>query len=254
MKKIVLTLALAAFAFAANAQFVLGGQIAFNTNGGSNWSSYITGNTTTEYTMPRDVTTNFVFAPKFGYNLNDKMHVGVVLGFSNTVEKDYSNYQTFYRDHKDFEGWHKTTTNSFYLAPYFRYTAFSYNKLSCFVEAQLTYMHAPKNKFHTYNTAIAGVLDSRDETVEGNTTTSSLAVTIVPGVNYRFSNHFSADLYIDIIGLAFTSTTAHYKNTVAGTVTEWTNTIKDFGCIANLNAETLDDHLNLFRLGFNYHF
>ena len=35
MKKIALTLVLAAFAMAANAQFILGGQLEFNTNGGN---------------------------------------------------------------------------------------------------------------------------------------------------------------------------------------------------------------------------
>lgn len=254
MKKIVLTLALAAFAFAANAQFVIGGQIGLTTNGGNAWISTTAGNTTTEYTLPRDVTTNFVLAPKFGYNLNDKMHIVVVLGFATTVEKEYGDYQYLYRAHKGFEGWDKTTVNSVYFAPYFRYTAFNYNKFSFFAEAQLAYMYAPKNRVRSYNTAVTGVIEAHDATVEGKTTTSALAITIVPGVNYRFSNHFSADLYIDLIGIAFNSETAHYKNTVDGAETESKTTVRDFGCIATLNAETLTNHLNLFRLGFNYHF
>ena len=103
MKKIVLTLALAAFAFAANAQFVIGGQIGFNTDGGNTWNRYTAAGTTpTEYIIPHDSYTDFVFAPKFGYNLNEKMHVGITLGFTSEVHKDYSsNYAGLYRTYKD---------------------------------------------------------------------------------------------------------------------------------------------------------
>ncbi len=249
MKKIVLTIALAAFAFAANAQFVIGGQIGFNTNGGKQWSSTNAGGTTVEITVPNDVTTSFVFAPKFGYNLNEKMHVGVVLGFNSVTEKEYSNYSTYYwGGHKDFEGWDKTSHTSFFFAPYFRYTFMSFNKLSVFAEAQLSYGFEPKSSVRSYNTAIAGILPAHDATTKSTFTTSEFALTAVPGVNYRFSNHFSADLYIDLLGISYTSMTT--RNTANNA--KLTN--NQFTCLATFNAETLNTHLNVFRLGFNYHF
>lgn len=254
MKKIVLTLALAAFAFAANAQFVIGGQIGFNTNGGKQWSSRIAGNTTTEFTLPNDVTTVLTIAPKFGYNLNEKMHVGVVLGFTNQVEKEYSNYAAMYRQSKDFVGWDKSTHNYLFIAPYFRYTFLQFNKISAFCEAQVSYGYYPKNKVRSYNTAISGVVDAHDATVTGKTTGSEFAFTVAPGLNYRISNHFSADLYIDLLGLAFVSQTTHYYDSNNGVIDEWKTTNNTFNCIASFNAETLRDHLNIFRLGFNYHF
>lgn len=256
MKKIVLTLALAAFAFAANAQFVIGGQIGFNTDGGNTWNRYAAAGTTpTEYIIPHDSYTDFVFAPKFGYNLNEKMHVGITLGFTSEVHKDYSsNYAVLYRTYKDFEGWDKTTSNGFYFAPYFRYTFMSYNKLSFFAEAQLAYRMTPKSKVHSYNTAVAGVIDAHNTTVEGKTTTNTLTIAAVPGVNYRFSNHFSADLYIDLLGISFVNRTTHYKDITGGAEAERKTTSRDFNCIATFNAESLANHLNLFRLGFNYHF
>lgn len=254
MKKIVLTLALAAFAFAANAQYVIGGQIGFNTNGGKHWASNTTGTTTTEYTLPNDVSSMFVLAPKFGYNINEKMHVGIVLGFASETEKDYSNYRTLYGTAKEFEGWDKTTQNYFYVAPYFRYTCMQFDKLSVFVEAQLAYGFSPKAKYRSYNTAIAGVVDANDNSTTGNITSSEFAFTVAPGVNYRFSNHFSADLYIDLLGLSFSSTTSHYYDSNNGVTNEWKRTSNDFSCIATLGTETLRDHLSLFRLGFNYHF
>jgi len=254
MKRIVLTIMFAAFAFAANAQFVIGGQIGFNTNGGDAWYSNTAGNTTTDYHQPSNVHTNFTIAPKFGYNLNEQMHVGVVLGFTSRVTKDYEDFLTFYRTNKDFQGWYKYTTNSFFFAPYFRYTFLTFNRLSCFAEAQIALMYAPQTKTHYYNTRVAGIIDKHDTIIPDNTTTTTFAITVVPGVNYRFSNHFSADLYIDLLGIAYTSSTVHYKNTVAGVTTESKGTRSDFRCVASFNAESLADHLNLFRLGFNYHF
>ena len=78
--------------------------------------------------------------------------------------------------------------------------------------------------------------------------------TVAPGLNYRISNHFSADLYIDLLGLAFVSQTTHYYDSNNGVIDEWKTTNNTFNCIASFNAETLRDHLNIFRLGFNYHF
>ena len=250
MKKILLSIVLAAFAFAANAQFVIGGQVTLNTNGGSTWHN----NAANEYTIPADINTNFVLAPKFGYNLNEKMHIGITLGFTSRVYKDYSNYAALYRAHKGFEGWDKTTNNGFYVAPYFRYTFMTYNKLSFFAEAQLAYTMTPKGKVHSHNTGVSGVIDPHDETVEGTTTSNTLSIAAVPGINYRFSNHFSADLYIDLLGISFVNRTTHYKDVTGGAEAERKTTARDFNCIAHFNAESLANHLNLFRLGFNYHF
>ena len=254
MKKILLSIVLAAFAFAANAQFVIGGQVTLNTNGGSTWNRSIRGTTPNEYTIPDDINTNFVLAPKFGYNLNEKMHIGITLGFTSTVQKEYSPYTPYYINYKGFEGWDKTTTNGFYVAPYFRYTFMTYNKLSFFAEAQLAYTMTPKGKVQHYNTAVSGVIERHDETVDGTITTNSLSIAAVPGVNYRFSNHFSADLYIDLLGLSFVNRTTHYRNSTVGMLDEWKSTDNIFNCVASFSTERLADHLNLFRLGFNYHF
>ena len=254
MKKILLSIVLAAFAFAANAQFVIGGQVSLNTNGGNTWDRSVAGNTTTEYTIPDDINTNFVLAPKFGYNLNEKMHIGITLGFTSTVQKEYSPYTPYYINYKGFEGWDKTTTNGFYVAPYFRYTFMTYNKLSFFAEAQLAYTMTPKGKVQHYNTPVSGVIERHDETVEGTITTNSLSIAAVPGINYRFSNHFSADLYIDLLGIGFVNQTTHYKDKVGGVDVERKTTARDFHCVASFSTESLADHLNLFRLGFNYHF
>lgn len=248
MKKIVLTIALAAFAFAANAQFVIGGQIGFNTSGGNGWYSNFT-----EFTVPADVHTDLAIAPKFGYNINPQMHVGIVLGFTSSTIKDYSVYDSYYTS-PDFEGWVKTTSTGFYIAPYFRYSFLTANRFTFFAEAQAAYGFIPAVKTHTFRTAIDGVISARDETSTGNTTTSNFSLSIVPGVNYRISNRFSADLYVDLLGLAFTTSTAHYRSTDDGDIRESKRTSNSFRCVANLNAETLEDHLGLFRLGFNYHF
>ena len=52
MKKVLLTIAAVAFAFAANAQFVVGGQLGFTSNGGQRNYTGINGGNTVEYTVP----------------------------------------------------------------------------------------------------------------------------------------------------------------------------------------------------------
>ena len=78
MKKILLTLALAAFAFTANAQFVVGGNVGIDHSSRAN-DDYSRGTTNT----------NISILPKVGYQLNDQMQVGIQLGW------DY-NYNRWY--------------------------------------------------------------------------------------------------------------------------------------------------------------
>nr|MCR5822144.1 hypothetical protein [Bacteroidales bacterium] len=77
----------------------------------------------------------------------------------------------------------------------------------------------------------------------------SIGIEIVPGLNYSLTDNISLDVYINAIGLAFTSTTRTYENPdapVAGTLKRTTVTNDfDFGC-STLPA--------LVTVGFNYAF
>lgn len=260
MKKVLLTIALAAFAFAANAQFVVGGQINFvNTTGNTN-NVNVTGTTTTEWNVPATNIMTFSLLPKIGYNLSDNMQVGVSFGVEYYTLKMFNNvYGMAYNPvNTDAEDW---TTNSglvFQFAPYFRYNLFELtDNLTLFCEAQLGIAYTPEMKITDHATAVAG-MPAVDESYTDNTKILDVALTVTPGLNYRFSDNFSADLYIDLLGIgyAYNRTNVFNDLTVGGVTNtnETTTTQSGFFLTANANAQTLTDHLNLFRLGFNYHF
>ena len=259
MKKALLTLALAAFAFAANAQFVVGGHIGYSNNGGNNNTVNIIGATTTEWDVPANVWSTFTIMPKIGYNLNDKMQVGVAFGLTWNKTVDYSGYVAQYAAIEGFEGWQRTTNTEVKFIPYFRYNITQFGGFTLFCEAQLGLTLGMNPKVRDYHSAYSlGGIDVPEADVdlrEGRKDTyTSFDLTVVPGLNYKFNEKISADLYIDLLGIAYTSETDHYKNTDAGVTTESKGTRSDFRCVASFNPESLADHLILFRLGFNYHF
>lgn len=272
MKKVLFTLALAAFAFAANAQFVLGGSLGFQTTGGS--YSYVGDGSAAnpDWTVPAPSgglvkTTDFSIAPKIGYQLNDKMQVGAALGFSTYVQKDYNpsysplSFTTLYRTYEDFEGWEETTSNYFFFAPYFRYNICTLDKFTFFCELQAKFGINPREKYHQFNTKVVDkklnvtILDETDTTFISDYKQFGLDVTLTPGLNYKFNDHFSADLYIDLLGIRYSYTKGTSYNWNFNDDSDKVVYVdSDFGLNANLEAQTLRNHLGYFRLGFNYHF
>lgn len=258
MKKLLLTVVLAAFAFAANAQFVVGGNIAFLTNGGS--MKYTAG--TTEMNVPAadDGSGYFakgwslLLAPKVGYQLNDKMQAGISLQFETGSEKNYTPYVAGYAIDANFEGWSQVSYSAFGIAPYFRYTLCTLGKFNVFCEAQAAFEFIGKDKYHDFNTAISSVgVAANDDTYEGSVKGFIFDFTVTPGLNYKINDNISADLYVDLLGLEFLSVKTTDDN-YSGTNDVRVNTENTFGFVANLAPQTLNSHLGLFRLGFNYHF
>lgn len=243
MKKLFITLALVAFAMTANAQWILGGQLGFNTTSGT-----YTQEAAPTWNTPNTKTTSFTIAPTISYVLNEKMQIGLSLGYDMLTNTNYT--AAAYALNQ--EAWAKTTASMFSIAPYFRYYFAQAGKFNFFCEAALEFGIIQRSNHHDYSNV---PLASYDNTYKGNLSTSVLALTIVPGVNYRISNHWSADCYIDLAGLAFTHTSV--KTYGVGTDadalfdTDVTNT---FGLMANTSAQDLNAHLGNFRIGFNYHF
>lgn len=272
MKKVLLTLALAAFAFAANAQFVVGGQINYNTFGGNETNTNVTGTTTTTWTMPGDNTFNentssLTILPKIGYNLDEKMQVGIAFGMAWDKTVDYSMWAAEYTTIDGFEGWQKTTQSRIVLAPYFRYNLMQFGDFTLFCEAQLSLGFGLNPKVHNYNVAytdpILGAVAAVDEDVEGfKNTFTDINLSIVPGLNYKLNDKISADLYLNVAALVFNHRTEKtfrdwnvILNMPDGTpanTDEIVYTTNDFGFRANMNA--VYDITNLFSIGFNYHF
>ena len=274
MKKILLTIALVAFAFAANAQFVVGGQIGYTTDGNNTHNENIAGPTSTITHIPGDQFLNqnsssLTILPKIGYNLNDKMQVGVAFGLTWNKIVDYSGYVAQYAAIEDFEGWQRTTNTEVKFIPYFRYNITQFGGFTLFCEAQLGLTLGMNPKIRDYHSAYSlGGIDVPEADVdlrEGRKDTyTNFDLTVVPGLNYKFNEKISADLYIDLLGLGYghhVEKTFRDWNVIGGlpagspaNTDESTYVSNEFYLTANANAQLLRAHLGLFRLGFNYHF
>lgn len=230
MKKVLLTLALAAFAMTANAQLVLGGNVKFNHDG----------NSTGDYST--NASTEFSIMPKIGYWLNDVMQVGIQLGPTYTYTRTYAGDNN--NDH-----YRSTNQWTWNFTPYFRYNLTTWKKFTVFCEAQLGIGITPKSSWK--NVTAAGTT-----TGDGTTNAFNLNINVVPGLNYALNDKISLDCYVDLLGLYYNynSTT----NNVAGT--DVTSYYHNYGLMANMNAQPilgfnpggLTGHLTLFRIGFNY--
>ena len=217
MKKIALTLVLAAFAFSANAQWVVGGQFGFNTNSNRD-DAYSIGSTTT---------TSFNINPKVGYQLNDQFQIGLQILFGYQTNRAYAGANNTYTS---------TPTSQFGVSPYARWNFGNWKNCTLFLEGQFIFGTSPETTTHMF-------LNGNETTIDNDDASSYLGLTIVPGMNYKFSEHFSMDLYINIARLAWRSAT---------NAADWTNS--GFGIESNLNAQDINTHLTNFSVGFNYHF
>ena len=118
MKKIMMTLAAVAVAATMNAQMYIGGGINFINS--------------TNKTNPaaESTRTAFAIAPEFGYKLDDKLGVGIVLGFGtgkNKVENTTVNPTTSV----------ETKSTTFSVKPYLRYQALTAGNFNVFVDGGL---------------------------------------------------------------------------------------------------------------------
>ena len=242
MKKIVFTLAFVALTVAANAQFILGGSLGFNTTGG-NYNIAST-SLTHEYDMPATKTVDLTIAPAISYVLNEKMQIGLGINYNLNTRTNYGSSLAYYNDKED---WTKLRTSSFGIAPYFRYYFANAGKFSFFCEATLGLTFTPRSYSHVYSNYLATI----DSESDGPSKTTDIAFTIVPGVNYRINQHLSADCYIDLAGLYFSHSAT--KNYVGDDVVS-TDSYNNFGLLCNASAQTINAHFNAFRIGFNYHF
>ena len=109
MKKIILMAAFAVASVAASAQVYVGGGIGFS----SNKAAHAEG-------VDVDAVNTIEILPEVGYKLDDKMAVGIGLGFVNAKQGD-----------------NKST--SFSIAPYFRYTFVKWGNVGLFADAQFAY-------------------------------------------------------------------------------------------------------------------
>jgi hypothetical protein len=217
MKKILLTLALAAFAMTANAQWVLGGQIGFNHNGVHN----------DNYTLGSTATTSVAFGPKIGYQLDDKWQIGA------TILVGY-NYNRGYLGASD--SYTSTANLQFGIAPYARYYFGEWKNWSLFAEAKCWFGMSPESTTYTY------VNGNETGSVKNGDDATTLGISVVPGMNYKFSDKFSMDFYLNIAELSWNMVNTNGMDT------------HNFTAGVSFDSQSVNNYLNLFTIGFNYHF
>lgn len=236
MKKVLLTLALAAFAFTANAQWVVGGTVSANhANGHSD--KYVAGNTITNITL----------LPKVGYQLNDKMQVGLLFGWTFNYTRTYNGADDNYTSNSNPGNANITPTTPYTdypqimknptitIAPYFRYNLTTWKNFTIFAEAQLNVgIHMESSRFTK--------TPNGDTSVDQKDNFTSFGLSVVPGLNYSLTDKISLDLYVNLVRCYADFYTADNYGGHA------------WGIGADMSAQTLNDHLGNFSLGFNYHF
>lgn len=254
MKKAFLTIALAAFAFAANAQLFVGGNLGFNTNSGTQQVVTTGGNTTVTVDSKLPTSTGFYFMPKIGYQLNEKMAAGIILGYSSNTDVYTLSAATTLTPlvlaaADNFAGTQTDVSSTLTFTPFFRYNLMELNAFTLFCEAAIPIRISPASKetvHYEYDNTVTNAHVTVDEVNNGWATTS-YGLTITPGLNYKFNEHLNMDLYFNAIGLGFTMTnsTRTVENNVTKQVTTQNST--DFG----FNVRTLP---NAVGFGINYVF
>lgn len=216
MKKTILTIALVAFAMAANAQWIIGGQFGVNSNSRND------GN----YSAPSSSTFSFNINPKVGYQLNDNFQIGAQLVYGYTSTKSYFGASNTFN---------VTPVSQFGVSPYVRWNFGTWKNCSLFLEGSFIFGMSPESK--TTNS-----VNGKETTTNNNDKLTYLGINVVPGLNYSFSEHFSMDLYINVARLAWNYVSNQNK---------WVN--NGFVVESNLNANDINSHLGNFTIGFNYH-
>lgn len=231
MKKVFLTLALAAFAFAANAQFVIGGNLGVNFGSVKNTADG-------KVIADKFSTTNFGIDLKGGYQINDDMQVGLTLGYATITNKTQLPKPL---DPEAELGINKSNTNLFYVGPYFRYNF-------CEIGSAFTFFAEASLRF-----GFGGSTSEPYSLPKTESKVFALDLAVVPGVNYKLSDKVSFDLYLNFIELGWHMT----KNTAVdalGTGKDYVVTDNAFGLGFQTSGMAIDDLTRDITIGFNYHF
>ena len=244
MKKAFMTLAaVAAFSF-ANAQFFVGGSLGFTSGSGSSsvtvteTSGSNTETTTIEEKNPSY--SEFSFSPKAGYYLNDKLAVGITLGFSTYSETEYDyNYSN---NLQQTEMSLKYTENMFGVAPFVRYHFAEWNNFSLFGELSMGLAFGSSKEIETS--------PNKEEEMKGPSL-FGFGVTIMPGISYKINDHIQLEATLDVFGLNYTYEKSTRNEEYSNTNYESVNTESEFGF--GLDTQNLFNMANL-TIGFVYRF
>lgn len=160
-------------------------------------------------------TTSFSVSPEFGYSFSERWAAGIRFGYSQT-KIDYEGSQSS----------QKVKNDKFTVAPFARYTCFTWKRLNLFVDGGLSYAREKGKTEHSNHS--------------DNNTGNYVGIFINPGLSLRLSNCISMVGYINFFN-------AHYQKRNYTSV----NYPDSKTYQANLNSPF---NLNNFSLGFNFRF
>ena len=278
MKKIVLTLFLAAFAYAANAQLIISANIGGSmTSGNTHTNAHVTvvTDSTASFDTPMEDVTAYTAGLKVGYKFG-KFQVGVSGSYStSTIENQAldpsfvpmigNSVPTFITT-----GQMSTKNTAFTVAPYFRYDVLQAGDVSLFIELNgfFTKVMPPIINAEIHNIGPLGfTVDTVFKDFPRPITSTSFGVSVVPGLSWQLSKHCGIDLYLDFMALAYSATTTNrtdlrytfsFTNMVLAYETDLTTyTTKETHMGAALTGTPLLTQLganNWVRVGFNFTF
>jgi hypothetical protein len=288
MKKIVLSFALVVFAFAANAQLVISANIGGSmTSGTVNTYRHVTIvlDSTSNVDVPMEKYTNFTGGLKIGYKFG-KAEAGIAGSYNMYTIGNQKLDPTIIPIVGVYEGVNygiasvvttggmETKGSSFTVAPYFRYDFIKAGDVSIFAELDLFYSQSSSPTIHAWesntNVGVNWTLDL-DSTFTRPMATTSMGVSVVPGLSWQLTNNCGIDLFLDFLSLAYyKSTTVRMDNaysfrmTAVGTLmqlqTDVVSTITTIeenqlgGGLTGTPLLTEPGKNNWVRVGFNFTF
>lgn len=220
MKKLLLVFALMTIAFAANAQlFVAGSVSAYHKDGSTSYKSPFH---TTEYSP---VENGFATTPAVGYMIPGKSYgFGLSLGYVYASVKDNDKHIPDNGDVIVYP-YEKTYSNTFDIAPFFRYAYAKFDKITLYVDAKLpigiSNMHAK------INDVIEPMYDAK---------TFAIGARLIPGLTYKFNNHILFTTEIGLLSINYMHTRTTTFNDVVAKSNEFklganTRTVASFGFV-----------------------
>ena len=215
MKRFILTLALAAFAYAANAQLFVSANIGgAMSSGNTNTVTHVTivTDSTVVTDKPADKLNNFTGGLKVGYKFG-RIQVGVAGSYSmETVTRDgvdptlipvisTSGFVT--------TGEVTTKSTAITVAPYVRFDIIQAGDVALFAELHgfYTMLQDPSVSGHVDIKKEGIDYRSYDTTFTQVMNGTSLGVQVIPGLSWQLSSHCSLDLYFDILSVAYAKST-----------------------------------------------
>ena len=154
-----MTLVAAFVSVSMSAQYYVGGGVGFRT--GTTTNEVTTAGIKTSTDLKSNV---FSIVPEIGMKLDNKMAIGVALGYANS--KSEYNPTTTYK------------VNEFEIAPYFRYTLATWGNLSLFTDAQFRVLTGKE----TIETTGAADVETK---------VNEWGLFIIPGISYQLNDKFN---------------------------------------------------------------